>query len=336
VRTPPGPGPSVSPGGVIARAAIPLTTALLLVAIVSSAVVGSADAASARPTVRPRWHVVARGGGAATDGPYTMLWSPRSGVAGTLINEITGQRTRVAMPRGCPEPVGGQDFLGAMWLLVPCPHFSMDLYALATGEWTTVSIPAVCRRRAGTGPSCSPAAVGADWIRYDENRRRLGDRWLFQNIVTGAVRNDPTNAGIQPDLDSPLLIDPVCAPLRAPSTASEHTLEFEGRFAVLSTDGGIFLEHCATHLHELLTDAAPWVTAAPREVMWVVRPQGPLDGIFLPSRRRFTVSRPARASVDDIVISARHLYVIGEAGPGDTADTVGVVWSAPLAALGGS
>lgn len=331
----------MSPGRSHARAAILLAAALLLIAILSAAVVGPAEAASLRgapagPTVRPRWHVVARGGGAATDGPYTMLWSPRAGVAGTLINELTAQRTRVAMPPGCPDAVGGQDFLGDTWLLVPCPHSSMDLYALATGQWTRVSIPAVCRRRAGTGPSCSPAAVGTDWIRYDENRRRLGDRSLFQNIVTGAVRNDPTNAHIQPDLDSPLLIDPVCAPLRAPSASSQNTLEFEGRFAVLSTDGGIFLEHCATHLRQLLTDAAPWVTAAPHEVMWVLRPQSRLDGIFLPSRRRFTVSRPARASVDGILISARHLYVIGEAGRGETADTTGVVWSAPLPALGGS
>ena len=313
--------------------------AVLVVSIFGAAVAGRADAASARgapprPTFHPRWQMVARGGGAATDGPYTILWSRRSGVAGTLINELTGQRTRVATPPGCPEPVGGQDFLGDTWLLVPCPHSSMELYGLATGEWKTVLIPAVCRRRVGTGPSCSPAAVGTDWIRYDENRRRLGDRWLFQNIVTGAVRDDPTNAQIQPGLDLPLLINPVCAPLRAPSASSQNTLEFEGRFAVLSTDGGIFLEHCATHLHQLLTDAAPWVTAAPHEVMWVARPHNPLEGIFLPSRRRFTVSRPARASADDIVISDRHLYVIGDAGRGTTASTIGVVWSAPLSSLG--
>ncbi|HEX3975719.1 MAG TPA: hypothetical protein VHW96_05610 [Solirubrobacteraceae bacterium] len=267
----------------------------------------------------------------ATDGTYTILWSQRPGVAGTLIDELTGQRTRVATPAGCPAPVGGQDFLGDTWLLVPCPHSSMNLYALATGQWTAVSIPAVCRRRFGRGPSCLPAAVGTDWIKYDEERGNLGDRWLFQNIVTGAVRNDPTNAHTQPDLDSPLLINPVCAPLRVPSEASQNTLERDGRFAILQTDTGIFLEHCATHLHELLTDATPSVTAAPAEVMWVSRPMRPLDGVLLPSRRRFTMSRPPGALLDDVEISARHIYVLGS-----TRDTNDVVWSAPLSALRGS
>ncbi len=143
--------------------------------------------------------------------------------------------------------------------------------------------------------------MGTNWIKYDEAAVHLGDRWLFQNIVTGAVRNDPTNAHTLPDLDSPLLTESVCAPLRVPSAPSQNTLELEGRFAVLSTTSGVFLEHCATHLHELLTDAAPWATAAPWAIMWVPRPTRPLDGIFLPSRRRFTVSRPPGADMADVL-----------------------------------
>jgi hypothetical protein len=331
---PPGPGPPVSPGRHDAclaalRATLVVTLASLVLVVLGLA--APARGASRDATFTPRWQAVSSPAGVATDGPYTILWSQSLGIAGTLINELTGQRTRVATPSGCPAPVGGQDFLGDTWLLVPCPHSSMDLYALATGQWRTVLIPAVCRRRFGTGPSCSPDAVGTDWIKYDENRRRLGDRWLFQNIVTGAVRNDPTNAHTQPDLDSPLLIDPVCAPLRAPSASSQNTLEFEGRFAVLSTNHGIFLEHCSTHLHQLLTDAAPWVTAAPAEVIWVNAPSRPLDGIFLPSRRRFTISRPPGALLDDVEISARHIYVLGS-----TRHTDLDVWSAPLPAPSGS
>jgi hypothetical protein len=307
----------------------------LIVATVGALIIGLGTGAVARgasghQTLRPRWRVVSHGG-AATDGPYTILWSERRGIVGTLVNELTGQRTRVAVPSGCPEPVGGQDLVGETWLLVPCPHSVMDLYSVATGQWETVSIPAVCRHRVGRQSSCQPAAVGTDWIKYDESRPSLGDRWLFQNIVTGAIRNDPTNAHTQPDLDAPFLTTPVCAPLRVPSATSESTLQLDGRFAVLRTAGGIFLEHCATHLHQLLTDAAPWVTAAPAEIMWIPRPTRPLEGMFLPSRRRFTVSGPPGADMVGVVISARHLYVLGS-----THRTSGVVWSAPLSALRGS
>jgi hypothetical protein len=240
----------------------------------------------------------------------------------------------VALPSGCPGPVGGQEFLGDTWLLVPCPHSAMDLYALGTEQWKTVLIPAVCRHRFGHGPSCSPDAVGTDWIKYDEARGKasLGERWLFQDIGTGAVRNDPTNPHTLSDLDSPVLASHVCAPLRVPPASSENTLALDGRFAILTDSSGIFLEHCATHLHQLLTRAIG-VTAAPAEIMWVGAPKGPVDGIFLPSRRRFSVPRPRGSSLVDVMIGARHLYVIGDIGRADSLSTTGVVWSAPLPRL---
>ncbi len=307
-----------------------LAAVLACGAILTLSGAAAARGAAAHPTFRPAWQLVSHGG-VSTDGPYTMLWADQLGVAGTLINELTGQRTRVMLPSGCPEPEGGQTVLGDTWLLVACPQSSMALYSLATGVWKSLSIPAQCRHRLGTGPSCLAAAVGSDWIKYNQERGNLGDRWLFENVVTGAVRNDPTNAHTLPDLDSPLLIAPVCAPLRVPSAKSQGTLEFEGRFAVLSTTAGIFLEHCATHLHLLLTNGAPWATAAPAEVVWIPRPTRPFDGIFLRSRRRFTVSSPPGADMADTAISARHIYVVGS-----TRHAAGNVWAAPLSALRGS
>jgi hypothetical protein len=193
---PAGPAPSVSPGRVCARIAPAL--AGLIVATVGALIIGLglglglglgpgavARGASGHQTLRPRWRVVSHGG-AATDGPYTILWSERRGIVGSV----------------------------------------MGLYSVATGQWETVSIPAVCRHRAGRQSSGQPAAVGTD-------------------------------------LDAPFLTTPVCAPLRVPSATSESTLQLDGRFAVLRAAGGVFLEHCATHLHQLLTDAPPWVTAAP-------------------------------------------------------------------------
>jgi hypothetical protein len=305
-----------------------LVIATLCAAVVSLGPAAAAPGASKHPTFRPRWQVVSHGG-AATDGPYTILWSQGSGVIGTLINELSGQRTRVLPPSTCPAPVGGQVSMGDSWLIAACPQFTVGLYSLADGQWKTVSMPAVCRHTVSTGPSCQPAGVGTDWIRYDEDRRRLGDRSLFQNIVTGAVRNDPTNAHTLPDLDAPLLTKSVCAPLRVPGATSENTLVLDGRFAVLSNTAGNFLEHCATHLDQLLTDAL-WVTVAPGEVMWVSQPNS-LEGMFLPSRRRFTVSRPPRALMDDVEISARHIYVFGS-----TRHSNSVVWSAPVSVLRGS
>lgn len=307
-----------------------LAFATLCAAVVSLGPAAAARGASKHPTFRPRWQVVSHGG-AATDGPYTILWSQRLGVVGTLINELSGQRTPVLAPSTCLAPVGGQVSMGDSWLIAACPDYTVGLYSLADGQWTTVSMPGVCRHAVGTGPSCQPSGVGTDWIRYDEDRRRLGDRSLFQNIVTGAVRNDPTNAHTLPDLDSPLLTKSVCAPLRVPGATSENTLALDGRFAVLSNPAGNFLEHCATHLHQLLTDSAPWVTVGQAEIMWVSRPEGPLDGMFLPSRRRFTLSRPLGADVADLVISDRHLYVLGE-----TRHTTSDVWSVPVSVFRGS
>lgn len=305
--------------------------ALASVVLVCLGLSALARGGTVHPTFHPRWQVVSRGG-VGSDGAYTMLWSGRSGVVGTLINELSGQRRRVAMPSGCPDPVGGQDILGDTWLLVPCPHYSMELYSLATGQWATQSSPAVCRHKVGKGPTCTPAAVGTNWIKYDENSVHLGDRWLFQNIVTGAVRSDPTNAHTLPDLDSPLLTEAVCPPLRVPSDKTQNTLELDGRYAVLSNRSGIFLEHCATHLRRLLTDHALGVTVGPDEIMWMPRPNRPLEGVFLPSRRRFSVAVPRGAEIEFLVIGARHLYVLGQAGRGNTLAGVGVVWSAPLPA----
>ena len=305
-----------------------LVLATLCAAAVSLGPAAAARGASEHPTFRPRWQVVSHGG-AATDGPYTILWSQRLGVVGTLINELSGQRTPVSAPSTCLTPVGGQVSMGDSWLIAACPDYTVDLYSLADGQWKTVSMPGVCRHAAARGPSCQPSGVGTDWIRYDEDRRRLGDTSLFQNIVTGAVRADPTNAHTLPDLDSPLLTKSVCGPLRVPRATSGNTIVLDGRFAVLSNTAGNFLEHCATHLRELLTDAL-WVTVAPGEVMWVSQPRS-LEGILLPSRRRFTVLRPPRALMDDVEISARHIYVFGI-----TRRSNSVVWSAPVSALRGS
>ncbi len=299
-------------------------------ALVSLTLTGAVCAATAHPMFHPRWQVLPAGG-VGTDGAYTILWSQSTGVSGTLVNELTGQSTLVVLPATCEGPDGGAASIGDTWLVAACHGYSVALYALATGQWRTLATPAACHHHVRTGPTCEPAAVGTDWIKYDESSVRLGDRWLFQNVVTGAVRTDPTNAHTLPDLDSPRLAEHVCPPLRVPSARSGAALALDGRFGVLTTSRGLFLEHCATHMRQLLTDAAPWATAAPGEIMWISRPTGPLHGIFLPSRRAFTVTHPPGADAADMAISARHIYLIGQTRRGTPR-----LWAAPLSALRGS
>src|SRR5690349_11044555 len=103
----------------------------LTAAFLGQGVSAAARAGTSPLSFHPRWQVVARGG-VASDGPYTMLWSQRPGVAGTLVDELTGRHAQVQLPAGCRSPVGGQALLGDTWLMVACPHSQVDLYALAT------------------------------------------------------------------------------------------------------------------------------------------------------------------------------------------------------------
>lgn len=252
--------------------------------------------------------------GVATGGRYTVLWSVRRGEVGTFIDEQTGRRRRVMLPPGCRSGRRISPVLGDSWLLADCGPGRVELYSPGSDEWRAVTVPAACRR------ACVPLAVGTDWIEYDKHSHRLGDGFIFQNIATGAVLPDPTNATTLADLDSPVLAQRVCAPLRVPPHGG---LTFDGRFAVAEGETGTFIEKCGTHLHVPVPSAD--VTTAPGALVWSVSPTSAPSGVFLPSLRRFTIAPPPGHSfIVDVELSVRHIYVTVAAGGGG-AD----VWSAP-------
>ncbi|HET6868467.1 MAG TPA: hypothetical protein VFH80_21305 [Solirubrobacteraceae bacterium] len=261
----------------------------------------------------PHYHLVGHHG-VATDGRYTVLWSVHRGEVGTFIDEQTGRRRRLMLPAGCRSGGRVSPILDDSWLLADCGPARVELYSPASHVWRAVTVAAVCRR------GCVPLAVGTDWIEYDKQSVRRGDRFIFQNIATGAVLGDPANTRTLPDLDSPALAQPVCAPLRVPRHGK---LTFDGRFAVAVGPTGTFIERCGTHLRVPVPSEN--VAAAPGSLVWLTSATEPVSGVFLPSLRRFTVAAPpVHAYLVDVELSVRHIYVTVATGGGG-AD----VWSAP-------
>lgn len=257
--------------------------------------------------------------GMATDGRYTVLWSGRPGEVGTFIDEQTGRRWRVMLPPGCRAGGPVSPTLGDSWLLADCGRGRVDLYSPAGHQWQAVTVAPACRNYRSSAGGCIPIAVGANWIEYDKQSARLGDRFIFQNIATGAVRGDPTNAKTLADLDSPSLAQRVCAPLRVPRHGQ---LTFDGRFAVAQGPTGTFIEKCGRRLR--IPVPTEDVATAPGSIVWLPSATGAPSGVFLPSLRRFTVARPPGHSfIVDVELGVRHLYVTVATGGGG-AD----VWSA--------
>jgi len=304
--------------------------ALVLLLCMSSGVVALA---STQPrwvseTVHPRWRIISHNG-EETNGSYTLLYGA-PGVVGTLIDERTGRRVRLLLPRICSKANQSLSQLGDSWLLEKCSHSRLDLYSLARRAWRPVRIASSCRHyNGGPGSGCTPFAVGTDWIEYDVSSDGLGDRFLFQNIASGTVRRDPTTARTIPDLNSPTLARRVCKPLRVPPTKTQARLTVDGRFAVIASPADSFLERCGTGLHLSLTGGLGRVAVSPAAIVWPTGPRGRLRGISLPSLARFTVALPPAAF--DIIwvdLTARHIYLDAM-----TRQNVYDVWSAPSPAL---
>jgi uncharacterized protein DUF4232 len=265
--------------------------------------------------------------GSQTDGRYTLLSTTVQGEVGVVVDELTGAQSVVSLPADCPVPTNGP-MLGGDWLLENCTTSWVDLYSLTTRTWRQVAVAPGCSRfNAGTASSCVPAAIGSDWIEYDESSEHLGDRFVFQPIVGGALHRDPTNARTVADVSSPRLARGLCAPLSVPK---DGRLTLDGEFAVASGPAGVFLERCGRHLH-LALGPAVFVQSVPGAIAWSPGPARSLDGILLPSLRRFRVvlPQPRRVELIDAEISDRHIYLevlrIGS--------IQGQVWSAPLPAV---
>ena len=245
-----------------------------------------------------------------------------------LINDRTG--TTTALDRWC-DGLG----LGAPWVLMSCPQTSnpyahLELYSLADGTRQTVTPnPNLPQCVSPVSPCPEPDAVGADWIRWDATCYHCADTYLFQNVQTGEVRDDPTNATTFADLNSPALAHKACPGVRLMRLFEGYSspwgsLTSYGQFALVigtvnQLYGAAFLERCGTRMRRLLVSGttiggSPPLASNARAIVWRTAPSR-LDGLFLPSLQTFTIPLPsamvpAQGDITDVALTSGALYVV--------------------------
>jgi hypothetical protein len=260
---------------------------------------------------------------AVSNGNYTFVYGaagevPSGTNGGIVINERTGARTTVPPPP-CGSSWNGP-VAGGTSVLFSCSQ--LEIYRIPDGPWRSLAINQTitnqCAEELGPG-GCTLAAVGSDWVEFDDQCYHCGTSYLFENLTTGAVRSSPSKWGtygqLLLDLNSPSLFRTICAPLAAPT---DGELLAAGRYMIVENSARLYLERCGSSLQQHLAADVAAVAAAPGIVVWAtyVDRQPVLRGMFLPSKRVFTVNLPRPlqrplAFVDQITVTAEHLYVYG-------------------------
>jgi hypothetical protein len=240
---------------------------------------------------------------------------------GTLRDEATGETSTVGPPPGCAGPTGplptGPELMGGPWLLVDCSDTQInkiELYNLANATWTSVTPAASVQTYCASASmsQCTPVAVGADWIEFDETCYHCGDTYVFQNIRTGEVVHGSNSTNYVNDLNSPSLTKPVCRPLRVPRAGS---LVFDGPFAISVGRDSDLLERCGKTWRQRIGPVA-LPTEDPHAIVWQAegdssRSSDQLFGIRLPSLRRFVLDLPAAAgSTTQVLLTGHGLFVV--------------------------
>jgi hypothetical protein len=243
-----------------------------------------------------------------------------------LTNARLGTRTAL-------DPQCHVDALGSPWVLLGCPaasnssgQYEIELYSVVDGTHQTVTpspgVP-LCHSPANVYAeikcASEPDGVGAHWIRWDATCYNSGDTYLFQDIKTGEVRDDPTNATTFADLNSPALARSTCPGVRLIRNANPDgglgwgSLTPYGEFVLATGDGSAFLERCGTRMRQRLVHGFfPVLASNSRAVVWQAQPRR-LSGLFLPSFQTFTVPLPSAIAKQGMVLalmlSSRALYV---------------------------
>jgi hypothetical protein len=231
--------------------------------------------------------------------------------------------------------------VGPPRVLMSCPltsnpygPFDVELYSLADGARRTVtpspSVPQCPSPPPNAEDECASAdAVGAYWIRWDATCYHCADTYLFQNIQTGELRDDPTNATTFADLNSPALAHQTCPGVRLLHEFEGYSspwgsLTPYGQFALaIGTDShgndAAFLERCGTHMRRLLaseppgTEGTPLLASNSSSIMWPAAPSQ-LNGLFLPSLQTFTISLASAMvtarGLSGILLTSDALYVL--------------------------
>jgi hypothetical protein len=237
-----------------------------------------------------------------------LLSTISSGLAPIVINDLLGTTTAL-------DPSCYTDALGPPWVLMGCPEssdssgpYDLELYSLADGARQTVTLspgmPYCSSPPLDSEVSCSAEAVGADWIEWvGSSYHHAPTEVYFQNIQTGELRRDPTNATTFTDLNSPALAHTTCPGVRVMPNSSYGvydggtawgSLTPYGQFALAVADNGAFLERCGTHMRRLLTSGSTSdsLDSSAGAIVWQAAP-GRLTGLFFPSLQTFTIPLPS-------------------------------------------
>ena len=167
---------------------------------------------------------------------------------------------------------------------------------------------------------CSADAVGAYWIGWDASSyHHLPTSVYFQNIQTGELRDDPTNATTFADLNSPALAHKTCPGVQLMRDPDGYggtgwgSLTPYGQFALaIGTGNSVFLERCGTRMRRLLAIGSTVVSYAlasnASAIVWQAVTSR-LNGLFLPSLQTFTIPLPSAivkpaGSSEDTPVSA--------------------------------
>jgi hypothetical protein len=220
-----------------------------------------------------------------------------------LINDRLGSTTAL-------DPRCGADAVGPPWVLMSCPQssdpygpYDVELYSLADGTRQTVTLspglPYCSSPPLDPAVQCRPDAVGAYWIRWvASSYHHLPTSIYFQNIQTGELRGDPTNARTFADLNSPTLAETTCRGVQLNGESQDYldlwgSLNSYGQFALANVEHRMFLEQCGTGTRRRLASGPVGLPASNRRVIvWQAAPNR-LNGLFLPSLQTFTIPLPS-------------------------------------------
>jgi hypothetical protein len=276
--------------------------------------------------------------GIQASGDYLLLATTVSGgfrsTGWIAINERLGTRTAL-------DPQCHVEGLGPPWALLGCPTtsnpygpFDAELYSLTDGTRQTVAPnPGVPDPNCSSPPPdemtrCAmPYAVGAHWIGWDTSCSvHCGSTFSFQNIQTGELRDDPTDATTFVDLDSPALARRTCPGVRLIRTPIPYgglgwgSLTPHGRYALVTgRDNNVFLERCGTRMREPIANTGYGGVLASNAQAIVWQTASHLTGLFLPSLQKFTMPLPRAIlkptgsgedfPVHELVLTPSALYV---------------------------
>ena len=293
--------------------------------------------------LHPKWHRLAPGGVALISVSGRYVYIGRWTGSASVIDEQTKHVVRLKAPAGCRfdtelTPVGGS------WVVAICGSSSEELrlYSLPKGTWT--------RFRPDTAQMCTlnpDCAKGSSRVPCSAAYTAIGNRWIefefgcgyHSGIVTEALQSirggrvvvaPPTavpgllGGGTEIlDLNSPTGARRLCSPLRVPTYGKIVT---EGRFAVVESNlnENVFLERCGSHSRTMVGRGLFSLNSR-AVLMSVGSTSNEIDGLFLPSRRRFRfrlprqvaslcARRPAFVCIQELELTRHTVYLLTESG----------------------